>query len=473
MSRASVFLRVVVGLATLLGLCAVVAVQTAGAGDPGSRPVAHATAPTWSATEAPLPQSTGEIQGVSAVSCPNSGSCVVLAQYDVSTNFDSPDFVDTLSHGKFVAHALPLPSNGNEAFNHGLISLACPTTSSCVAVGSYDVAGNDTFGLINTSSGGRWRAIEAPLPSNATTSAGTQDAGFGFVQCPGQGSCVALGTYVDKTHHSDLFVDTLSGGKWKAKEIPLPSNAGTNGPQITWLSCASSLSCAAVGSYVDSSNVGQGLLVVLSDGTWNALEAPLPKNAMPGGPTLNSVSCPQAGSCTAVGNYELAAGGYGELFETLAGGVWNATQAPALAQPGNLFSISCPTEGSCVAVGATAGAGNGIIETLSDGNWNATVAPFPSNAYRIQSVYLNSVDCPTTGSCVAVGSYNVKTTLNSVGLIETLSGGVWSDVEAPLPANNNDTLNSSLASVGCSGGSCTAIGTYNGRNEGVIEQGEP
>jgi hypothetical protein len=65
----------------------------------------------------------------------------------------------------------------------------------------------------------------------------------------------------------------------------------------------------------------------------------------------------------------------------------------------------------------------GLIETLSGGTWTATTAPagtLSPTAGTDPEVDFNSVSCPATGSCVAVGGYN-DSSGNQQGLIETQS----------------------------------------------------
>jgi len=123
-----------------------------------------------------------------------------------------------------------------------------------------------------------------------------------------------------------------------------------------------------------------------------------------------------------------------------------ATAAPLPENAASMEGVSlqsdpaCPAVGSCVAVGSyedTGGDNRGLIETLSDGTWSAIQAPLPTNAEY--GVALDAVVCPSVGFCVAVGSYQSDETGpdgsdSYEGLIETLSGGTWTAAEAPVPA---------------------------------------
>src|SRR5437763_2335785 len=87
-------------------------------------------------------------------------------------------------------------------------------------------------------------------------------------------------------------------------EVTPPANAGSDpGVYVGSVSCASAGNCGAVGSYLDSSNHQQGLLLTETADTWSAgVEATLPVGARPSpGVSLVSVSCASARNCSAVG----------------------------------------------------------------------------------------------------------------------------------------------------------------------------
>ena len=191
--------------------------------------------------------------------------------------------------------------------------------------------------------------------------------------------------------------------------------------------------------------------------------APLPANAPPGSAsTLISTSCPAAGNCVAVGTYGVSGSGFG-LIETLSGGSWQATEAPAVpgAVAEELVAVSCPSVGNCVATGAYRDSAMnqfGLLATESGGTWTAVAAPLPPGAAADPGLDLLSVSCPAPGSCAAVGIY-MDTSAQEVGALLTLSGGTWTAIRAPLPGNVSvpaEILNVSCGAVG----SCEAVGIY-------------
>ena len=243
----------------------------------------------------------------------------------------------------------------------------------------------------------------------------------------------------------------------------------------------SAVFCAAVGTYHDSGSNGQGLLDVLSGGSWSATEAPLPSDAR-ANPNAGffSVSCPSVGSCVAVGAYKNSAGGTEGVIDTLTGGHWSTTEAPvpSAADTGAnaetfLKSVSCPAPGDCVAdglysIGGRSGA-VGLIDTLSAGQWSDQMAPQPSDANTHQEVYLTDVSCPSLGPCVADGIFETSSAGRALEVLQQ-SGSSWTATTAPLPGDNatgsTENVEGPFAAVGvgvglsCATGSCEAVGRY-------------
>jgi hypothetical protein len=361
-------------------------------------------------------------------------------------------------------------------------------------VGIYVDSSLHQQGLIETLSGGTWTATTAPLTG---LSPATSPAVYLYaLSCPATGSCVAVGSYVDSSHHQQGLIETLAGGTWMATEAPLSGLSPATNPDVylNALSCPATGSCVAVGSYTDSSDLSQGLIETLSGGGWTDAAAPLSSLSPPvqvSNPQvdLKVLSCPATGSCVAMGYYTDSSGNHQGLIETLAGGTWAAATVPtsglvpaAGTDPQvSLYGLSCPATGSCVAVGPyndSSGNQQGLIVTLAGGTWTAATAPMSGlspGAGTNPQVYLNDLSCSATGSCVAVGYYT-DSSGNMQGLIETLAGGTWAAATAPTSglspaAGTNPTAD--LYSLSCPAtDSCMAVGYYtdsSGNEQGLIE----
>ena len=365
--------------------------------------------------------------------------------------------------------------------------MACPNTSFCVAVGAFtDNAGNEQP-VVDTLSGGTWSSEQGALPNDAATDASTvhPSAWLYSVSCPSTTSCVAVGSYLTTSDNQNGFVAALSGTTWSAQAAPLPANAASTGSGLNAVSCASTAFCVAGGEYADNSGGQNGWLVSDANGTFTGATAPQPSGAGTDADgrqdsSLAGVACPSANSCAAAGSYEDASGNQWPLIDTWNGTSWTGLQGP-LPSGGNarmftqpLVSVSCGSPALCVAVGNYGNAVPaqfGLIDTLSGGTWSATSAPLPANAdLGDQSTQLHQISCPTPSFCAAVGNYTGPGTVG-LAVVDTLSGGVWNALPAPLPANVSSAMGSALIvaegeTVACNSSVfCTVGGFYIDGNE--------
>lgn len=317
------------------------------------------------------------------------------------------------------------------------------------------------------SGSGSWAALGAPLPADASSITGTQLSG---VSCPSPGQCVAVGRYLDNSGHVQGLLLTLAGGTWTAAEAPLPPNADGSWAFLSGVSCVSPSFCVVTGNYGDSkasdtSGEGDGLLLTLSGGTWTATEAPLPANADHTGAYVNGVSCASSSSCVAVGSFNAPApgtggdAGYGLLL-TLSGGSWTAAQAPPAPDsngPGMPISaVSCGSASYCVAVGIygnASGGQAGLLLTLSGGSWTAAEAPAPANTNEVNTL---GASCPSASECIVTEAYIESESQPTHWALLTWSNGSWSSDEAPSPVRQMIDLScpsvSDCVSVGVPGG---------------------
>jgi hypothetical protein len=317
-----------------------------------------------------------------------------------------------------------------------LSSVSCPSVGECVAVGEYQTRAAFERGLILTETGGVWQTgIAAPVPAD-TGGESTLES----VSCPSVGNCAAVGTYrLTADHHSSLegLLVTEHGGRWTSSRAALPADAHSSsnaGKPYSWtpqrvtlesVSCPSAGNCSAVGEYKDANSQrgeshSQGLLLSERSGAWEpGVEAVLPANAYTNPiVALHAVSCPSAGNCSAVGGY---------LTYDSDGGF--ATDP-------------------------------GLLLTESGGSWQAGVeqagvgppssAPFNEN--------LLSVSCRSPGECVAAGNVLAGSAIHPLLAVE--SAGQWQDgLQGPMPPDASDF--GGVSSVSCaSAGNCAAVGGY-------------
>jgi hypothetical protein len=354
----------------------------------------------------------------------------------------------------FTPSHAPAPAGTHNA---QLSAVSCPAQGACVAAGSYSDAGLHGQGLLEVQSGAGWTATEAPLPPDNAQLTNLYGAACGAV-----GSCTAVGFYASSRPAAGL-IETLAAGSWTAQAAPPPAGAGPSDSIILHaVDCPSATGCEAVGADEET-----GLVETLSGGTWQPSTVPAPGDAQSGtGMTLYGVSCQAVGTCTAVGAYTNTAVEQVAGAEVEVGGVWSVLPVPLPAdaagsgQEAGLDSVSCAAAGSCVATGYYLGQGQqetGLIETLSGGTWTALEAPSPAG---LRTDRLYSVTCPATGSCLAGGAASDPSG-NGQAVTESLDGGGWTPAVAPLPGDIYPTPSANLAGTACSGPTiCQAVGGY-------------
>ncbi len=96
-------------------------------------------------------------------------------------------------------------------------SVACASTTSCVAAGTYYDHADATVGLLLTGAGSSWRAVQAPLPANA---AADPQVDLTAVTCTPSSYCVAIGTYTDTAGAAQGVLLTRAGSSWTTAKMP-------------------------------------------------------------------------------------------------------------------------------------------------------------------------------------------------------------------------------------------------------------
>jgi hypothetical protein len=312
----------------------------------------------------------------------------------------------------FVLQTLTSTSSGAFA---GLNGISCKSVTACVAVGSAKSSAQ-TVGFAAVLDGDTWTLSDI-IQSGVTNPA------LNGVWCASDTSCIAVGSHTQSLLGVEPLIEVLSGTTWTAVTSGLQPSGGIHGT-LSSISCSSSTSCVAVGTYVLG---GQNHVLVdtLSGTKWTASEAALPGGAISA--SASGIQCFSATSCIAVG-----VANTGSLVESLSGTTWTAS---TLHAGDTLTSVSCASAGSCTAVGNTGGGQSvAVVGSLPAGT--RTVIPAPAGTTSIQ---LNGVSCTTDGSgeCLAVGGYLGTSPDNKLdhALVEFGSGGTWQATTGLDPTN--------------------------------------
>jgi hypothetical protein len=412
------------------------------------------TSGTWGTP----PAKTTSVDDVNmVVSCTAAGTCGA-----VGAGFGDAVAVSESAGTWGTPSNLTLPAN----FTAFVRSVSCGSAGNCTAVGAVTLESGGDLPLRITETSGTWgTGTETALPANAGVESSTLDqaATFSSVSCPSAGNCSAAGEYVDTSANQQGLLVASASGTWATgTEVLAPS-----GPP--WSVTLNSVSCPAAGSCVGagfagppSSSGGVAALAVESGGTWGFLQAVLPANSDPvPNASLDSISCPSAGNCSAVGTYEDNAGTTQGLLLDETSGTW-ATGIEASGGSGVfLISVACPSAAHCVAIGE--GSGSLLAFTETSGTWAAgTALSLPTGANTsVGPAQLTSVSCGSVGNCSIVGSYPDSPSTQE-GMLLNETSGVWAKgIEATMPAGNNASPDVNLTSVSCaSAGDCSAVGDY-------------
>jgi len=310
-----------------------------------------------------------------------------------------------------------------------LSGVACPTTTSCVAVGNYstDPTGTSTLSTAQRLSGGRWSLMPITHPPEQTGSA------LNDVSCPRRTSCFAVGARSVASTLKGL-VEHWNGTTWSGMVSHDPSSAVSS--FLSGVSCPSRTSCFAVGNYATDSAV-KALFEHWNGKLWGVLGSPRPPNSAD--IVLNTVSCRTTRRCVAVGYYTT-----GSTANTLAE-LWNGKRWRILPSPNVtkasatvLNGVSCPTTDTCIAVGyyTTGATEHALTQDWNGTRWRIIARPRPAHATRS---ILNNVSCPKSTSCFAVGDTSNHSTET---LVMHWNGTRWTITRSPNPASATiSTLN--------------------------------
>ena len=463
--------RVTIGMGACILTAGLGGIATVASASPVSRPVTPASSPGWHATEAPVPSTAAADPVVTPrqITCAAPGECVGVASFNSKSGF-AVGLIEQLHNGAWTATSAPVPSGISPRQKVTLTSVSCATVRSCGVsgfIGTTTARRSELLTLVN----GHWSAQAAPLLPQTLPNSQTLEA----ISCPRQFACVAVGRDQGGPHQyfRGLIEEQTESG-WKAVEAPLPADAThTSDPfgGVESVSCTNAMQCTTVGAYVDNAGNRELFVDTLAGDHWRSSRLPLPADAAvnPLG-FLGYVTCLNGTRCLAVGNVDVTDGQRG-LFEREVAGKWHASVAPDPAGAPedidvNINEASCPTVSFCAATGNWKDNNDnnrGILETLSGGRWHAVAAPAPEGDRT--NLYMESVSCPVDQWCVASGSTNFT------GLLEMFDGGPWTVTSAPLPAPGTFAVFGST-SVSCpSPDMCAALGLYERRGPPKTQPG--
>jgi hypothetical protein len=353
--------------------------------------VASVSAPTWTIQAVPYLPLGASLLGVA---CPSGTDCLAVGRYLATLNPDVDHPVGGMWNGSsWVLQPLSPPTGGSES---QLAAVSCTTTTSCVAVGTYQNAVLGESPLAEIWNGNRWRSSQPPSPTGATG-----DAVLSDISCTRSNSvpvsCEAVGwSRAHGSNQQSPLVEHWDGTTWTIVPFPSPVNRPKNA-ELHAVACSAAAACTALGARFNGS-FWTGFAARWNGSGWTFQSLPTPRAT-----SYLSVSCPASDFCMAVGSSNA-----GPDAPALWNGVsWSALSSPSTAQPGKLMGVSCKSAVLCEAVGFTQGSFPATPQVLVEGwegsSWVLQSAPNPS-----PNATLNAIRCTQmpTFSCTAVGTTN-------------------------------------------------------------------
>lgn len=260
---------------------------------------------------------------------------------------------------------------------------------------------------------------------------------------------MAVGQAWSKADVDQPFAERYLDGHWSGGFV----DRGIRG-ELESVSCPTAVECVAVGW---DRGKGQPLTEAWTPATgWRRIPSPRVRGILYG------VSCGSPTMCVAVGNSV-----YKALAETWDGTSWSL-ELPGIAgsarndEHPTMHSVSCPSDQFCQAVGTISPGPTFVVDWTPAGGWRRQPFPFPG------WLLVDSVSCSSETACVTVGDRGN----NAAAAI--LRNGVWRAATLPLPATFGDAvvgapkkwgawadrkLHSSLQSVSCAADDrCVAVG---------------
>ena len=397
-----------------------------------------------------------------SVSCGSAGNCSAGGGYGVPSG-SGQAYVASQRNGTWgTARRVPGLAALNAGGSASIYTVSCASAGNCGAGGFYRDRSGHAQAFVVTETNGTWGTAEQ-VPGIAALNTGGS-AAVESISCAPAGSCAAGGNYLDGSRHQQVFVATETNGTWgTAEQVPGTAALNQGGfARFISVSCAPAGDCAAGGDYIPVSGRQQAFVVTETNGAWGTAEQ------VPGTPALTgthkdawlaSVSCAPAGGCAAGG----AGGGQG-FAVTETNGIWGTAQVLSGAgrlHPDEVESLSCPSAGDCSAVGLFNGTGTpGVfVATQASGTWG-TAHQIPGLAALDQAGndLAYGVSCGSPGNCSAGGYYQSGTYLHA--FVANQVSGTWNTArEVPgMAALGNGSA--TLWSVSCAAGGCSAGGDY-------------
>ncbi len=336
----------------------------------------HVLAESWNGTAWKILPGSGR-GSLNAVSCPSADQCTVVGAGPLAESWNG------------TAWTTETVASLDGTTQSSLGDVSCSAASTCTAVGSYWSGGTEES-LAERRSASAWTVEPTPDP------AGSRNTTLEGVSCPSSSACVAVGSFVVNNPFFKSFAEVWDEAGWTLERLHSPGRGDTE-IDVPAVSCASDTSCVAVGSYQDASGIELTLVEGWDGSSWTVVPSPNPPGEEVS--AFTSVSCPSTNSCTAVGSWASVNGVDLTLAATWNGSTWSIEPTPdSTGQTAStLAAVSCSAPNACTAVGESGG--NPLAMDWDGSSWSLqTIAPLSGGGS------LTAVSCRAEAVCHATGS---------------------------------------------------------------------
>ncbi len=368
-------------------------------------------------------------------------------------------------------------------------TLSCSTRGNCAVGGDYIGPRDGNFAFVASEINGVWHKALA-VPGLAALKTG-RDEELPSLSCsPGGNNCVAAGWYEDDSGSSrgfNSFVVSEKNGHW-GKALALRGLSPSKFVELKKISCGTAGNCSAGGTLGGS----DAFVVSEKNGTWGKTMVVPGLSALDTGneATVDQMSCPSAGNCTAGGNYFDTQDDEFVWVATEKNGTWGtATTVPGLnALAAGAFAdvqaISCVTAGDCAASGTYQDGTvpgrdfQGWVATEKNGTWGSAIElPNLAALNTGKNVEGLVVSCASPGNCAAGGSFALTHTdeSNTNAFLDTEVNGAWGKATLVPGLSGLSALDQGSAFVenmSCPPAApCTASGSFvdhSGHDQGFV-----
>jgi hypothetical protein len=345
-----------------------------------------AGAAVWRVRSTPNPKGATRSQLV-GISCPSRRFCFAVGYSSVRAGAYTP-LAERWNGGRWSLQRVPRPAGSGVSV---LSSISCAAPRDCTAVGYLTNRAGAPGPLAERWNGSRWSGQRPPRPGAATN--------LLAVSCPSRSACTAVGSYQDSSGTQRALAEGWDGRRWSIEPTPPPADAKAS--QLTGVSCTSPAACTAVGTFLELNGNLLTLVERWTGSAWSIQPSPDPGLS---DSELTGVSCASPVSCQAVGFFAPAAPGLRALAEHWDGTSWAIQPIPN--RPGRtneLFGVACAAPTACAAVGDFANRRGAFTTLVEQGGRIRWVIQPTSRPAGSSNSGLDSVSCPARGSCTAVG----------------------------------------------------------------------